>query len=81
MTKKYQRRRVTSTSLGPNLQKNKNTLKTLTYLEKKEALKLMMEGDATPQMLAISYGCGVRQWRWYQKGDGSHRESSQAKRD
>ena len=69
MTKKYQRRRVTSTSLGPNLQKNKNTLKTLTYLEKKEALKLMMEGDATPQMLAISYGCGVRQLqRLKQKG-------------
>ena len=35
----------------------------LTYLEKEEALKLMNEGEATPQMLATRYGCGVRQFQ------------------
>jgi hypothetical protein len=36
---------------------------TLTYEQKKEALKLMNEGKATPQMLASRYGCGVRQFQ------------------
>ena len=36
---------------------------TLTYLEKEEALKLMIDGEATPQMLATRYGCGVRQFQ------------------
>jgi hypothetical protein len=36
---------------------------TLTYLEKEEAFNLMIDGDATPQMLANRYGCGVRQFQ------------------
>ncbi len=63
MTRKGQRRRVSSTSsstLGSYIGKTKNTL---TYLEKEEALQLMNDREATPQMLAKRYGCGVRQFQ------------------
>jgi hypothetical protein len=62
MPRKGQRKRVTSTSssLGSNLSKKRNEL---TYVEKEEALKLMKEGKATPQMLASRYGCGARQFQ------------------
>ena len=60
MTKKDQRKIASSTSssLGPNLHKIRNDL---TYVEKKQAFELMNAGNATPQMLATRYGCGVRQ--------------------
>ena len=62
MTRKGQKRRFisTSSSLGSIQGKMKSTL---TYLEKEEAFNLMIDGDATPQMLANRYGCGVRQFQ------------------
>ena len=62
MPRKGQKRRdiSTSSSLGSNLGKMRNAL---TYMEKEEALKLMNEGKATPQMLADRHGCGVRQFQ------------------
>jgi transposase-like protein len=62
MTRKAQRRRGinSSSSLGSNPDKMRNSL---TYAEKEEALQLMMEGKATPTMLANRYGCGVRQFQ------------------